>query len=100
MSLDWPLGCPPEAHRSRAGYLHTCTYTRIFRHPTFCAAPKTPSQSRTPIFPAEASPYSFQYPPARCFLSLSPVVSPPHHDAPPLTGISRPTRHTMPPPAA
>eukprot|EP00962_Isochrysis_galbana_P006469 scaffold1734_cov113-Isochrysis_galbana.AAC.36 len=30
MSLDWPLGCPPEAHRSRAG---------------------------TPIFPVEASPY-------------------------------------------
>eukprot|EP00962_Isochrysis_galbana_P033568 scaffold11263_cov108-Isochrysis_galbana.AAC.6 len=37
MSLDWPLGCPPEAHRSRAGCLHQ-------NLPTFCAAPKTPSQ--------------------------------------------------------
>eukprot|EP00962_Isochrysis_galbana_P008389 scaffold2306_cov95-Isochrysis_galbana.AAC.3 len=52
MSLDWPLGCPPEAHRSRAGCLHQ-------NLPTFCAAPKTPVPSRTPIFPVvAASPYS------------------------------------------
>eukprot|EP00962_Isochrysis_galbana_P031725 scaffold10353_cov127-Isochrysis_galbana.AAC.12 len=51
MSLDWPLGCPPGAHRSRAGHLHQ-------NLPTFCAAPKTPSQWNAHLFPVEASPYS------------------------------------------
>eukprot|EP00962_Isochrysis_galbana_P030221 scaffold9776_cov126-Isochrysis_galbana.AAC.8 len=32
-----PICRPPEAHRSRAGCLHQ-------NLPTFCAAPKTPSQ--------------------------------------------------------
>eukprot|EP00962_Isochrysis_galbana_P039780 scaffold14325_cov222-Isochrysis_galbana.AAC.3 len=41
------LGCPPEAHRSRAGYLHQ-------NLPTFCAAPKTPSQIKRSACPPRA----------------------------------------------
>eukprot|EP00962_Isochrysis_galbana_P016737 scaffold4799_cov115-Isochrysis_galbana.AAC.4 len=52
MSLDWPLGCPPEAHRSRAGYLHQ-------NLPTFCAAPKTPSHSCSTFDSTECYPNRF-----------------------------------------
>eukprot|EP00962_Isochrysis_galbana_P027493 scaffold8634_cov115-Isochrysis_galbana.AAC.1 len=42
MSLDWPLGCPPEAHRSRAGYLH--------QNLRYSVQPRKHLPSRTPIY--------------------------------------------------
>eukprot|EP00962_Isochrysis_galbana_P055706 scaffold27473_cov118-Isochrysis_galbana.AAC.7 len=50
MSLDWPLGCPPEAHRSRA--LGACT--RIFRHS---------AQPRKNTFPVERPSSQLRLPP-------------------------------------
>eukprot|EP00962_Isochrysis_galbana_P055898 scaffold27710_cov140-Isochrysis_galbana.AAC.3 len=55
MSLDWPLGCPPEAHRSRAGPENTFPVERPssqLRLPPITCASKRGSTTKHEAPPA------------------------------------------------